>query len=162
MPPQHRRHSETSALSSSGNMGEDDDALCDMDAGGGAIAGGGGGSRRKRKKSRSQGSGTKGCNTITIGLPMFGHSVHRSDAQNVPRNRANSVSSIASGGSSGGAGGGGGNGGGFSSAGSSPDAAAPGGAHCQSAHGDISASNSPSSNDGFQPPRRVLMQDRSR
>ena len=56
--------------------------------------------------------------------------IKRSDAQNVPRNRTNSVSSITSG----------------SSLGSS----------------DMSSSHSPSSNEGIHPPRRALLQDRSR
>lgn len=91
----------------------------------GAINGG----KRKRKKSKS--SGTKP--SITIGLPNFSlaqGNIKRSDAQNVPRNRTNSVSSITSG----------------SSLGSS----------------DMSSSHSPSSNEGIHPPRRALLQDRSR
>lgn len=71
--------------------------------------------KRKRKKSKSQ-SNSK--STIAIGLPMLGgannsasahhgspsnaqmSSIRRSDAQNVPRNRTNSISSTTSGSSS--------------------------------------------------------------
>lgn len=89
------------------------------------------GTKRKRKKSKS----SSGKPTITIGLPNFAvptsqGNVKRSDAQNVPRNRTNSVSSITSG----------------SSMGST----------------DMSSGHSPSSNEGVHPPRRALLQDRSR
>jgi len=94
--------------------------------------------KRKRKKTKS-GSSTAKSTTITIGLPTFTQgNVKRSEVQNVPhpnsgRNRTNSVSSITSG----------------SSTGSSSISSATG--------------QSPSSNEGFHPPRRAaLLQDRSR
>jgi len=97
--------------------------------------------KRKRKKTKSGSSTGRGGTTITIGLPTFTQgNVKRSEVQNVPssatgqgRNRTNSVSSITSG----------------SSTGSSSISSTCG--------------QSPSSNEGFHPPRRAaLLQDRTR